>query len=185
MKLLKASASAALRLWRGFIVPTDQPCNGGAKNASCPAIVHTGEAITIATETGGRSMKPKPYTVTEIKDFALSADGTQATFTLVTKDAGDMVMAMPASYLEALKPPQDRAPAGVKAKSGETRKGTLHRPKKWLLGGETTKHKIVALIFDPQSDRETALPSARSRRRTWRPVLLRAPTALRATSRPS
>jgi hypothetical protein len=100
-------------------------------------------------------MTPKPFTVTEIKDFTLSADGTQATFTLVTKYAGEMVMTMPASCVEALKPPQDRAPAGVKAKSGETRKGTLHRPKKWLLGGETTKHKIVALIFDPQSDRET------------------------------
>jgi hypothetical protein len=31
----------------------------------------------------------------------------------------------------------------------------LHKPKKWILGAETTKHKIVALIFDPQSDRET------------------------------
>ena len=31
----------------------------------------------------------------------------------------------------------------------------LHKPKKWVLGAETTKHKIVALIFDPQSDRES------------------------------
>ena len=141
MKLLKASASAALRLWRGYIAPTDQPCNGGAINASCPAIAHTGEAITIATEARGTSMKPRPYTVTEIKDFALSADGTQATFTLVAKYAGEMAMTMPVSCLDALKLPRDRAPAVIKGKSGTTSKGTLHRPKKWLLGGETAKHK--------------------------------------------
>ena len=96
------------------------------------------------------------YAVTQIKDFAVSDGGSEVTFTLVTKYAGDMVVKMPASCLEALKPSQDRAAetleAGHRAKTG-TR--TLRRPKKWLLGGETAKHKIVALIFDPQSDRES------------------------------
>jgi hypothetical protein len=127
------------------------------KKAFCTASDRPHERcrLTIAPEKRGRSMKPRPYTVTEIKDFALSADGTQATFTLVAKYAGEMAVTMPVSCLDALKLPQNPAPAGVKGKSGETRKGTLHRPKKWLLGGETTEHKIVALIFDPQSDRET------------------------------
>jgi hypothetical protein len=57
-----------------------------------------------------------------------------------------------ASCLEALKSPQDRAPAVVKAKSGETRKGTLHRPKKWLLGGETAKHNGSSSIPSPTGD---------------------------------
>jgi hypothetical protein len=96
------------------------------------------------------------FVATQIKDFAYSGDGSEVMFTLVTKYAGDMVVKMPASCLEALKPSQDRAAraaeAGNRAKTGT---GTLHKPKKWLLGGETTKHKIVALIFDPQSDRET------------------------------
>jgi hypothetical protein len=96
------------------------------------------------------------YTVTQIKDFAASDDGSEVTFTLVTKYAGDMVVKMPANCLEALKPSQagvaEGAKAGNRAKTGT---GTLHRPKKWLLGSEMTKHKIVALIFDPQSDRET------------------------------
>ena len=45
------------------------------------------------------------------------------------------------------------AAAAAEAKSrATTGKGTLHRPKKWLLGGETTKRRVV---FDPRSDRET------------------------------
>jgi hypothetical protein len=92
------------------------------------------------------------YTVTQIKDFAVSGDGSEVTFTLVTKYASEMVIKMPASCLEALKPPADRAVGAAKAvKRGKT---ALYRPKKWLLGGETTKHKIVALVFDPRTKRE-------------------------------
>ena len=92
------------------------------------------------------------YAVTQIKDFAVSDDGSEVTFTLVTKYASEMVIKMPASCLEALKPPADRA-AGA-AKAGNRGKTALYRPKKWLLGGETTKHKLVALVFDSRTDRE-------------------------------
>ena len=93
------------------------------------------------------------YNVTQIKDVAPSADGTQVTFALVTKYAGELVVTMPASCLDALKP---AAGATTVTKDGTTTsKGTLHKPKKWILGSETTKHKIVALIFDPQTDRES------------------------------
>src|SRR5262245_11283922 len=92
------------------------------------------------------------YTVTQIKDFAVSGDGSEVTFALVTKYAGEIVIKMPASCLEALKPAADRAARAAKAVNrGKT---ALHRPKKWLLGGETTKHKIVALIFDPHTEGE-------------------------------
>jgi hypothetical protein len=129
-------------------------------------------------------MKPRPYTVTEIKDFALSADGTQATFTLVAKYAGEMVVTMPASCLEALKSPQDRAPAVAKAKSGETRKGTLHGRKNgsWETRRRNTKSSRSSSIPSPTG--RLALPSARSRRTTWRPGSLKAPTPSRPTSRP-
>ena len=92
------------------------------------------------------------YTVTQIKDFSVSGDGSEVTFTLVTKYASEMVIKMPASCLEALKPPADRAAGATKA--GNRGKTVLHRPKKWLLGGETTKHKLVALVFDPRTERE-------------------------------
>jgi hypothetical protein len=94
------------------------------------------------------------YTVTQIKDFAVSGDGSEVTFTLVTKYAGEMAIKMPASCLEALKPAADRT-AGATQAGNRGKTGTaLHRPKKWLLGGETTKHKIVALVFDPRTERE-------------------------------
>jgi hypothetical protein len=60
---------------------------------------------------------------------------------------------MPASCLDALRLPQGRPPAAAGA-GRTTRKGTLRRPKKWLLGAETTTHNIVALIFDPQTEQE-------------------------------
>ena len=99
-----------------------------------------------------------PHNVTRIKDFSVSGDGKEATFTLVTKYAGDISVAMPVECLDTLKRPHQRAPkaaATVKNEKGATTsQGTLHRPKKWILGAETTKHKIVALIFDPQTERE-------------------------------
>jgi hypothetical protein len=66
-----------------------------------------------------------------------------------------------------LKLPQDCAPAGVKGKSGTTSKGTLHRPKKWLLRGETTKHKIVASTALPS--RCHRVPDARASAQRFRP----------------
>jgi hypothetical protein len=99
-----------------------------------------------------------PYNVTRIKDFSVSGDGKEATFTLVTKYAGDISVAMPVECLDELKPPHKRArQAGTTVKNEKgatTSQGTLHRPKKWVLGAETTKHKIVALIFDPQTEHE-------------------------------
>lgn len=96
-----------------------------------------------------------PHNVTRIKDFSVSGDGKEATFTLVTKYAGDISVAMPVAFLDMLKPSQKRAPKAVKNEKGATSsQGTLHKPKKWILGAETTKHKIVALIFDPQTENE-------------------------------
>jgi hypothetical protein len=96
-----------------------------------------------------------PHNVTRIKDFSVSGDGKEATFTLVTKYAGDISVAMPVAFLDILKPPHKRAPKTVKNEKGATTsQGKLHRPKKWILGAETTKHKIVALIFDPQTEGE-------------------------------
>ena len=98
------------------------------------------------------------YNVTRIKDFSVSGAGKEATFTLVTKYAGDISVAMPVECLDTLKPPLKGAPkaaATIKNEQGATTsQGTLHRPKKWILGAETTKHKVVALIFDPQTERE-------------------------------
>ena len=91
------------------------------------------------------------YAATEIKDFAISGDGKEATFTLVTKYGGNFSFAMPVECLYILK----HGPKVVKNEKGvTTSQGALHKPKKWVLGAETTKHKIVALIFDPQTDRE-------------------------------
>jgi hypothetical protein len=98
------------------------------------------------------------YTVTGLKDFSVSADGKEASFVMTTKYAGDMAFTMPASCLDALKgkPAKVAATNGDKPAEKVTKtQGVLHKPKKWILGAETTKHKIVALIFDPQSDRET------------------------------
>ena len=98
------------------------------------------------------------HNVTRIKDFSVSGDGKDATFTLVTKYAGDISVAMPVECLDILKPPQKSAPKAATTvrneKGATTSQGTLHRPKKWILGAETTKHKVVALIFDPQTERE-------------------------------
>jgi hypothetical protein len=93
--------------------------------------------------------------VTQIKDVAHSADGTQVTFTFMTKDAGEIAVTMPTSCLEELRPPKPRAPTATRVGDSVQTKGTLHRPKKWMLGAETTKHKVVALIFDPQTSRES------------------------------
>lgn len=97
------------------------------------------------------------YSVTRIKDFSVSDDGKQAIFTLVTKYAGEISVAMPVECLDVLQPPKKGAPKAatiVKNESGTTSQGTLQRPKKWILGAETTKHKVVALIFDPQTENE-------------------------------
>jgi hypothetical protein len=93
--------------------------------------------------------------VTNVKDIAHSADGTQVTFTLITKYAGEIAVTMPASCLDELRPPKSPAPAAANVGGSVQTKGTLHRPKKWILGAETSKHKIVALIFDPQTSRES------------------------------
>ena len=97
-----------------------------------------------------------PHNVTQIKDFSISGDGKKATFTFVTKYAGDISVEMPVECLDILKQRQQRGPKIVvkNEKGATTSEGKLHRPKKWILGAETTKHKIVALIFDPQTERE-------------------------------
>ena len=121
------------------------------------------------------------YIATHIVDLSRSADGNEVTFSIATKYVGEMIFTMPASGLDDLRaaldrltgavkpvlendgaltkvgaPPNAGAPAIGSSVSGGARKtkGVLHTPKKWVLGAETTKHKIVALIFDPQSDRE-------------------------------
>lgn len=97
------------------------------------------------------------YNVTRIKDFAVSGDGKQATFTLVTKFAGDISVAMPVECLDILQSSHKGAPKAAtiaKNEKGTTSRGTLRKPKKWVLGAETTRHKIVALIFDPQTEHE-------------------------------
>jgi hypothetical protein len=106
-------------------------------------------------------MTPTPIEVTQIRNFTSSADRTAATFTLVTRDGSEIVVTMPARCLDTFEP-RDRATVAGTAGSGgnlsgsvaDTRKGTLHRPKKWLLGTEATRQKIVALVFDPQTERE-------------------------------
>ena len=87
--------------------------------------------------------------VTQIKDFAHSADGAQVTFSLITKYSGEIAVTMPASCLDELGPPKSGLATAAKTK------GTLHKPKNWMLGAETTKHKIVALIFDPRTSSES------------------------------
>jgi hypothetical protein len=95
------------------------------------------------------------FIATQMKDLAHSGDGTEVTFTIVTKHAGEMVFTMPASGLADFKLPQGRVAAKTTSAGGATKtQGVLHKPKKWILGAETTKHKIVALIFDPQSNKE-------------------------------
>jgi hypothetical protein len=92
------------------------------------------------------------YDVTGIKDFVVSGDGKEATFTLVTQQKGSLTCAMPVEILDVLKrPTQSKI---VKTEKGTVIQGTLHRPEKWLLWAETSKHKIVGLVFDPQTDRE-------------------------------
>ena len=96
------------------------------------------------------------YLVTEIKDVSVSPDGKEATLVMATKYAGDMSFTMPASCLDVFKAKSTQIASGNSGQPGNktTTKGMLHKPKKWILGAETTKHKIVALIFDPQSDKE-------------------------------
>ena len=46
------------------------------------------------------------FIATQIKDLAHSGDGTEVTFTVVTKHAGEMVFTMPASGLADFKLPK-------------------------------------------------------------------------------
>jgi hypothetical protein len=50
---------------------------------------------------------------TQISNFTLSADGSSATLTLLTRNAGEIVVTMPAHCLDALEP-RDRATAAAK-----------------------------------------------------------------------
>jgi hypothetical protein len=99
------------------------------------------------------------FVATGLKDVVTSDDGKEVTFTILLQYAPEMVFTMPAAAFESFRvlqssvPPPDQA-GQVSAAAKKGRK-VLHKPKKWILGAEA-KNNIVALIFDPHSERETA-----------------------------
>jgi hypothetical protein len=102
------------------------------------------------------------FDVTGIKDFAISADGTQATFALITKYSGDLGVKLPAASLKALQlspePSSPRTPMpGQKGPGGELappdknpKEVMVSVPKKWLAAADK-KRGMVLVVFDQQS----------------------------------
>ena len=102
------------------------------------------------------------FDVTGIKDFAISADGTQATFALITKYSGDLGVKLPAASLKALQlspepsspraaaPGQNR-PGGELAPPAKNPKEVMVSvPKKWLAAADK-KRGMIVMVFDRES----------------------------------
>ena len=102
------------------------------------------------------------FDVTGIKDFAISADGTQATFALITKYSGDLGVKLPAASLKALQlSPEPGSPKATMA--GPTAAGEksappdknpkevmVSVPKKWLAAADK-KRGMVVMVLDQHS----------------------------------
>jgi hypothetical protein len=99
--------------------------------------------------------------VTGIKDFSLSDDGSEATFALVTKYAGDFAVTLPASSLKALQVPAKRDKAGAKGTREKAVDGkaaahktsgdfTVSVPKKWFIAADSQRG-LVVVGLDPQT----------------------------------
>src|SRR5258707_2789083 len=102
--------------------------------------------------------------VTDIKNFFLSADAREATFTLATRYAGDLAVTLPAACLENLKIPIEAVPAtgagGVavahdKATGGKD-DGSLvvSKPRTWMTVVNPKKHGHVVIVFDHKAPAE-------------------------------
>jgi hypothetical protein len=96
--------------------------------------------------------------VKDIKDFSLSADASEATFTLATRYAGDLAVTLPAACLKNLKIPTEAAPAtrpaGVAVAHdnaiGNKEDGslTVTMPKTWMTFADAKTHGVVVIMFD-------------------------------------
>ena len=98
------------------------------------------------------------FDVTGIKDFAISADGTQATFALITKYSGDLGVKLPAASLMALQlSPELSSPkttmagqhqaGGVSAPPEKNPKEVaIAVPKKWLVAADNKRGVVVVVL---------------------------------------
>jgi hypothetical protein len=99
------------------------------------------------------------FDVSGIKDFAISADGTQATFALITKYSGDLGVKLPTASLKALQLSPEPG-SSKSATAGQNGAGaelappaknpndvTVAIPKKWLTAADN-KRGLVVVILD-------------------------------------
>jgi hypothetical protein len=119
----------------------------------------------------------QPLTVTAIKDFSMSADGKQATFTLATKYAGDISVTLPSDCLKvfgaaagaaetavpsaapvAAQPAPVKSNGGGNGSSAPAKPGEMQVvvPKKWGVGAETEKHGLVLIFIDPGAPNQSS-----------------------------
>jgi hypothetical protein len=91
---------------------------------------------------------------TDIKDFALSADGLEAKFVLVTKYAGAIEVTIPTRCLKVLQWTEDHRSAdhapvepGKELGAGNV---TITVPKKWAMASDPRRQLVIA-ILDPQT----------------------------------
>src|SRR5438093_576114 len=101
------------------------------------------------------------FDVNGIKDLAISADGTQATFALVTKYSGDLGVKLPAAALKALqfstepgspkttRTGQNGAGAELAPPANNPTEITISVPKKWLASADQ-KRGVVVVVLDHQ-----------------------------------
>lgn len=95
-------------------------------------------------------------TVIDVKDFAISKDGKEASFKLVTKYSGDVLVTLPATSLDALsamRGGQPNEPARPATKPGELE---VSVPKKITVTADADVHQVVVVIFDPQTPQQAA-----------------------------
>ena len=116
-------------------------------NGVPPLAVVNGEALMVT------------FVATGFKDIVTSDDGKEVTFKILLHYAREMVFTMPAEAFETFRLSQSSVPPPNQADqvSAATPEGAkvLQKPKNWTLGADP-KNNIVALIFDQNSERESA-----------------------------
>jgi hypothetical protein len=98
--------------------------------------------------------------VKDIKDFSIAQDTRLASFTLVTKYAGDLGIRIPVQGLKALRDPSapedPKPPPAEPAALPATKPGqlTLALAAKWLIAVDK-KHRVAVVVSNPGAPAQT------------------------------
>jgi hypothetical protein len=129
--------------------------------------------------------------VDDIKDFSIASDTNVASFTLVTKYAGDLGISLPAACLNALQPrsglPASMATNGSREAlqpGAKTAELTLALAKTWLVAADKKKG-VAVIVSNHGSPVQTGFAVNPQEARKLAAAILKQANALEAAATPS